>query len=224
MKPVLRSSALALLLPLAGGPPAPAGPALDVRLTVATIHAAALTTPRAAGDSEDRPYLLVSRLGPDTATAGTHFPDAAHLTIRHDQALDPQPLLTLSLQPGDSVRLLLSLLEGEEAPSPAETQAASAAALVLARPQADQAALLAPALAPVTRQGAHWLGSVALLVTNEGGTLFWRAFECLATCQVLTAPKTPELVAKSAAPLAGVVELTGSGGTYHMKLQGERAP
>ncbi|HSB54695.1 MAG TPA: hypothetical protein VLD58_10075, partial [Gemmatimonadales bacterium] len=149
---------------------------------------------------------------------------AAHLTIHQDQALGPQPLLNLSLQPGDSVRILLSLLEADQVQLPAETEAAGAATAVLDQPPETRAPLPASALAPVTRRGAHWLGSVALLLTNEGGTTYWRTFECVATCRVLKGPSTSALAAKPAAPLAGVVELTGAGATYHLQLQGAKEP
>jgi hypothetical protein len=151
-------------------------------------------------------------------------PATAHLSVHQDQALGPRPLVTLSLQPGDSIRLLVTLLEGDRVQLPAETDAATAATAVLAQPSEARAALLAPALAPVTEHGAHWLGSVALLLTNEGGTTYWRAFECVATCRVLKAPGTGALAEKSVAPLAGVVEFSGAGGTYHLQLQGQRAP
>jgi hypothetical protein len=204
----------ALLLPPGSAPvPAPA----DVRLTVATIHAAALTTARAADDSTDAPYLLASIVGPGSTRSTAHLPATSHLVIHQDQALGPESFLNLSLQPGDSVRLLVSLLEADQAQLTPEAEAASAAAVALSQPPEAQGAGLAAALAPVIEQGAHWLGSVSLLLTNEGGTSYWRSFECVATCRVLKAPGTGPLGAQ---PAAGVVEFSGSGGTYHLQLQG----
>jgi hypothetical protein len=211
-----------LLVPLLAGPGHRPDPrAAEVRLTVATIHAAALTTPRAADDAEDGPYLLVSLRGPDSTTSTAHLPATTHLVVHRDQALGPQSLVALRLEPGDSVHLLLSLLEAHLVELPAEAQAANATTAALSQPQDTRAALLAAALAPLTQLGAHWLGSVALLVTNEGGTTYWRTFECVATCRVLTPPGDSALAAKAT---AGVVELSGSGGTYHLQLQGARVP
>lgn len=224
LKPVALCSILAPLLALPSPRPASARASGEVRLTVATIHAAALTAPRAADDAEDGPYLLVGIRGPGSTTATAHLPATTHLAVHQDQALGPQPLVSLRLQPGDSVRLLLSLLEAHKVQLPAETEAASAATAVLDQPPEARATLLASALAPVTRRGAHWLGSVALLLTNEGGTSYWRAFECVATCRVLKRPGTGALAAKPAVPLAGVVELTGAGGTYHLQLQSVQEP
>lgn len=201
----------------AGVRPAPA----EVRLTLTTIHAAALTTPRAADDTKDAPYLLISVLGPKASTTTVQLPATGHLAIQNDEALGARPLMDLSLEPGDSVRLLVSLLEGSEVQPSEEAQAAKASTSLLAQSPAAGAAELSPALAPVTGRGAYWIGSATLLLTNEGGSTYWRALECLATCKVLKAPAGAALAPD--APDAGVVELSGSGGIYHLQMQGRRA-
>ena len=84
-----------------------------------------------------------------------------------------------------------------------------------------RAAALASALSPITNAGAHWIGSASLLVTNENGNVYWRALDCITTCKVLKGP-AGALEPKGGRPMAGVVELSGDGGTYHLQLQGER--
>ena len=163
---------------------APAG----VQFVLATLHAAALTTARSATDATDEPYLLLTTLPSGGAPSTTRFPATERMTIRLDEALGARPLTALSLQPGESTRLLITALEG---PANGET---------------------------------HTLGSVIVLVTNEGGNLFWRSTECVATCRLLTQPASAELPAANAAPLGSVAELTGNGGTYHLNLQGAKAP
>jgi len=193
-----------------------------VHLTIATLHAAALTTPAGSGDTDDSPYLLVSVLGPGTATSSLHLPSTGHLSIHLDEALGAGPLMDLSLQPGDSVRLLVSVLEGKEVRLSDESQAAANSTKVLGQPASDRASTLTAALAPITQQDSHWLGSAALLVTNENGVIYWRGLDCIATCKVLNPPSGTALES-GAKPVAGVVELTGGGGTYHLQLQSQRA-
>jgi hypothetical protein len=188
---------------------------------MATLHAAALTTPSGAGDTEDDPYLLVSILGPGANTAILQLPTTGHLNIHLDEALGARPLTDLSLQPGDSVRLLVSVLEAKQVRASDETQAAASSTKALAASPADRASALVPALAPVTQQDAHWLGSAVLLMTNEDGAIYWRGLDCIATCKVLNPPAGMALE-PGAKPVAGVVELSGGGGTYHLQLQGQR--
>jgi hypothetical protein len=193
-----------------------------VQLNVGTIHAAALSSPRSDADALDAPYVLISIAGPHAANATSRLPATAHMSIRLDQALGLQPLTTLKLQPGDSVRVLVSLMEGEKVERPAEDAAATASVGVLAAPAAERAASLQRALSALTGRGDHWLGSATLLVTNEGGRTYWRAIDCLATCAVINRPASTEIVAAPGAPIAGVLELTGAGATYHMQLNGLR--
>lgn len=216
--------AAGLLVSLPGSRPAPAPAPRRAQLTVATIHAAALSTPRSPTDSMDEPFLLVSQLGPAAAHATARLPEAAHLGIREDQALGAQPLLALGLEPGDSVRLLLTLLEGPGVDLQQEAAVAAAGNAVLMADRGQQLQLLTAATAPLTAAGAHWLGSFAVLLTNEGGTLRWRGLECLATCTVLAAPSSPDLPAPPAQAIGGVVELTGSGATYHLNLRSRLVP
>jgi hypothetical protein len=217
-------SVLLPLLPLAPGirPEAPA-PA-HLQLTVATLHAAGLTTPRTPDDAVDQPYLLVSTIGPGSNAATSRLPEAGHLTVHRDEAVGAQPLLGLRLEPGDTVRFLLSLLEGPQIGPVEETHATASAASALAAAPEARAGLLADALRPVTGAGAHWLGSVTLLVTSRGGTLTWGSLECLVTCKVLTTPAGSARITSAAAPLAAVLEFSGAGGTYHLKLEARQVP
>src|SRR3954467_2668370 len=108
--PIVRLSVLLPLLSGASARPHSSHTATKVRLTVATLHAAALTTPRTESDTVDGPYFLVSILGPKAKTESMHLPEAGHLMIHEDEALGARPLVELSLEPGDSVRVLLSVL------------------------------------------------------------------------------------------------------------------
>jgi hypothetical protein len=198
--------------------------AANVHLTMATLHAAALTAPRTAADSIDQPFFLVSILGPRTTTETMQLPASGHLRIHRDEALGARPLVDLSVAPGDTVRLLVSVLEGPKVQAVDEATAARASTKALSQSASARAATVASALAPVLGDGAHWLGSAILVLTNDGGTPYWRALECVATCSVVSGANAVPLPASSAAPTAGVVALSGAGATYHMQLQGQRAP
>lgn len=220
----LRSVSLgASLASLLGSVTAGSGPSAadaTVRLDIATIHAAALSSPRSAADSSDTPYILIAALGPGGTRRASRLPaDSAHRVIRLDEALKPQPLTTLNLRPGDSVRVLVSLLEGAAYAGPADDAAANASAEAVAASGTQQGAALRQALTPLTGRGDNLLGAAIFLVTNEGGTAYWRAIDCVATCKVLNRPPKPEL---AAAPAASVLELTGAGATYHMQVSGRR--
>jgi hypothetical protein len=192
-----------------------------VTLNVATIHAAALTRSRNASDSADMPFVLVSVVGPGSVQSSLRLPAATAFRVKLNEAIGTQPLTSFTLQPGDSVRVLLSLMEGERLAATDEAAASAAAAGALRAPTGTRAAVLGRALSPLTGQGANWLGSVAVLLTNEGGVTYWRAFECVATCSVLNAPAAAALA--PATSQAAVAEFSGAGGTYHMQLQGTRA-
>lgn len=202
-----------LLLPAARH----AGPATaSIKVDIATVHAAALTTARGATDASDGPYLLVSVIGPGAHRESRHLPDGGHVTLEQDQAAGTMALGTLSLEPGDSVRLLISILEADSVSLPEEAQAAAAATEALGQAGAHPSAELAgAAIAPLTGRGAHWIGSATILLTNEGGTARWRGYECLRSCKVLQPPSDAALATKAT---AGVVELSGDGGTYHMQV------
>ena len=218
----VRLSTLLPLLSFMSFRPVPSHAPTKLRLSIALLHAAALTAPRAATDSTDGPYFLVSILGPQTKTATIHLPSTGHLTIHEDEALDARDLMDLSLEPGDTVRLLVSVLEGKKVMDAGEAAAAAASTKALSQPAAMQAATISSALAPITKEGSRWLGSATLVLTNEAGTIYWRALECVATCNVLSGGAATAFPESSTPPVAGVVELTGSGATYHMKLQGAR--
>lgn len=223
MNLVRLSTLLPFLSFMSDRPVAPHAPT-KVRVTLATLHAASLTTPRALTDSVDGPYFLVSILGPQAKTETIHLPAAGHLTIHQDEALGARQLVDVSLNTGDSVRLLVSVLEGKKVQGSDEAAAAAASTQALSQPAATRAKTISSALSPViTKQEAHWLGSATLLLTNEGGTTYWRALECVSTCKVLSGGATTAFPT-GGATLAGVVELSGAGGTYHMQLQGRRAP
>jgi hypothetical protein len=153
-----------------------------------------------------------------------NLPATGHLSIHEDEALGARELVDLSLEPGDSVRLLVSVLEGKKVQTSDELAAAGASAKALLEPMASRVGTLSSALAPVTKGGAHWLGSAVLLLTNEGGTTYWRALECIATCKVLSGGAAVPFAGADAKPVGGVVELSGAGATYHMQLKGQQAP
>jgi hypothetical protein len=224
---IARLSVLLPLLSFAGYRPlsfplhAPTG----LRLTVGTLHAASLTAPRAAGDSVDGPYILVSILGPKKNARVLHLPDSGHLRINRDEALGARPVADLSLEPGDTVRVLISVLEGRKSEDFAERTAAVTSTIALTQPDSTRVRTISSALSSViAKNGSHWLGSATLLLTNEGGTTYWRALECVATCKVLSGADASPFAAPGGAPVAGVVELSGSGGTYHMQLNAQRTP
>ena len=220
LRSVSLGASLAALLGTVNTSNGPAVADATVRLDVATIHAAALSSPRAAADSSDAPYILIATLGPGGSRRASRLPaDSAHRVIRHDEALKPQPLTTLRLRPGDSVRVLVSLLEGASGAGPADDAAASASAAAITAAGTQQLAALRQALAPLTGRGDKLLGAAIFLVTNEGGAAYWRSIDCVATCTVLNRPATPEL---AATPAASVLELTGAGATYHMQVSGRR--
>jgi hypothetical protein len=87
--------------------------------------------------------------------------------------------------------------------------------------QVEQATRL---VAPLVKQGANVVGSVSLLLTNEGGDVYWRRLDCVASCKVVQAPAKTALPATNGQPLGSTVELSGSGGTYHLALRASRAP
>ena len=191
-----------------------------VQLTIATLHAAALTTPRVAGDSTDAPFFLVEIVGPHNNSASI-LPRSAQPNIRLNEAVGARPLTELTLAQGDSVSVLVSVLENAKVPTSAEGAAAVTGARSASPAElSDHAKRL---VAPLVKAGANWIGSVNLLLTNENGAIFWRRLDCVASCSVLTGPATTALPASAAQPSNGVVEFSGNGGTYHLALQAARA-
>jgi hypothetical protein len=199
--------------------------AAKVRLTIATLHAAVLTAPRAETDSVDQPYFLVSIAGPRGSASMLQLPGEGHLRIHRDEALGARPLVELSLEPGDSVRVLVSVLvsglsggvHGAE-----ERAAADASTHALANASSPLADQLKTAMSPITATGARWLGSSELVIANDDGTVHWRALRCLVSCRVVSGQATAALDVANARQ-QGVVELSGGGGTYHMQLRAEVA-
>jgi hypothetical protein len=217
MRPLaLSATLLATLAAASPAAPQPRPDALSVQVNVATLHAATLTTARGADDRGDQPYILASILGPGTATRTARLPDDGHLAIQLDEAVKSRPLVSLSLAPGETARMVIAALEGSKVDVALEGRVATAGT---ARPNEAPTALgarLAAAMAPLTGRADHWLGSALLDISNEAGTLRWRTFACLATCEVLS---VPDASAAPGTPLSGVLELTGAGGTYHLQLE-----
>ena len=218
-------SRLALLLAVAPAllatPERADAPPEKVALTIQTLHAAALTSARAPGDSTDAPFFLVTVTGRNRGST-TILPDSAPVTLRQDGAVGARPLEVLSLAEGDSVQVLVSVLEsgrGRTGMAPAAEPSSTGAS----ESATDRVARATSPVAPMVRDGAHWIGSASLLVTNEGGAIYWRRLECVASCKVLTAPATA-VALTSARPSAGVLELDGAGGTYHLALRANRMP
>ncbi|MEO8624012.1 MAG: hypothetical protein ABI625_23235 [bacterium] len=191
-----------------------------VQLTMATLHAAALTTSRAAGDSTDAPFLVMTVSGLQPRLSAI-LPDSGRSSIRANQAVGVHSLTELALAQGDSVQVLISVLENATSRTPQTPSPTSAAkkSTASASQQLDEATRL---VAPMVKDGAHWIGSASLLLTNEGGAIYWRRLDCVASCKVLNGPAAAALPSTKGAP--GVVELSGSGGTYHLALQANRTP
>ncbi|MCC7001088.1 MAG: hypothetical protein IT357_02940 [Gemmatimonadaceae bacterium] len=199
----------------------PTAPA-KLQFTLQTVHAAALTKARAQGDAKDEPYLLLSVAGPGASVTAMPFPATESMSIKFDEALPARALHTLSLEDGESVRVVLSALEGPRGSAVMESEAATLAAGIVRQASDKRADALTFALKPLTDTGANLLGAAILVVTNEGGTLYWRALECVTTCSVLTEPTAAAL--QGNATNQGVLELTGAEGTYHFNLIGRRLP
>jgi hypothetical protein len=225
-KSVLWSASLGCLAAFALVRPTHRGAPAQVSLDLTTLHAAALSTARDAADSSDAPYLLVSVIGSAGKSQSQELPATGHWALHADQAVGRTPITTLTLQPGDSIRILLSVLE-DRAASAEELKVATAATTTLAAQRSftnPASALVTPAFAPLTTEGAHWLGSASLLLTNTGGKVYWSSLECVATCKVLRGPAAAgaELTAPQAE--SGVVELDGADATYHMQVAVSRMP
>ncbi len=211
--PMLPAWALAaLLLPT----PAPS----HVSIGLATLHAAALTTARGSADQSDAPYFLVSVVGPRVSNSA-RLPAGARFGIVNNGIVQPTVLQQVDLDPGDSVRVVISVLEAESGDLAPETDAAKAVTLALSGrsgPLLDPAGpVLGPAVAGLQGAGAHWIGAVSLLLTNEGGSTFWRRMDCAQDCEVLQGLPGQDGAALKG-PVNGVFELRGAGGTYHMQL------
>ena len=206
-----------LLVSLLSPGPAPRRVAIDLT----TLHAAALTTSRGAGDSTDAPYFLVSVLG-SRSHSSSHLPASGHFRLAENAIVSPTPMEVLLLAPGDSARVVISVLESESAALAPELDggvATTSGLSQLGRPLLDPASqTLAAALTGLQQGGAHWLGSVSLLITTEGGSIWWRRMDCAEDCTVLQGlPEGTEGV-ELGTPARGVFELTGSGGTFHLQL------
>ena len=214
---VLRLAPLLALTTAFSSQPRSAG--AKVRLTIATLHAAALTEPRAQSDSVDQPYFLVSIAGPHGSASMLQLPSQGHLRIHEDEALGARPLAELSLEPGDSARVLVSVLTGAVYATE-ERAAADAATRALERGSSPLADELKTALSPITTVGARWLGSSELVIANDNGTVHWRTLRCLVSCNVLSGRATATLDAANAKQ-QGVVALSGAGASYHMQLRAE---
>lgn len=199
--------------------------AASVSLDLATLHAAALSASRGAGDSTDAPYVLVSIVSGNGRSATMEMPATGHYTIHLDQALGSTPITRLDLSPGDTVRILFSVLENSTA-ADNELPVATAATRTLTEQKprfgAPSATVVTPALAPLTSAGAHWLGSASVLLSNVEGKLLWGSFDCVQSCKVLASPAKDGAAEVDAGGAAGVVELSGASATYHMKLAAKR--
>jgi hypothetical protein len=222
---------LGILLALGAVPAPDRSPPAQLDMTLATIHAATLSSARSATDTTDAPYLLVSIVGTGGRAESRALPAEGHWTMKLDEAKTGMPVVSLGLQPGDSVRVLLSLLEDRTA-LPEELRIATTTTEELVRqgsrlslPTTD---LVTTALAPLTSRGAHWLGSASLLLTNVGGTTYWTSMDCVASCALVRPPSdaaTGALLTEGAPrPATGLVELTGASSVYHLQVALRRAP
>lgn len=210
----------------ASAPAAAVQPRLQaqIQLDMATLHAAALSKARSARDSLDAPYLLVTMLGPGTMQTSMQMPAASkHWSIRQDEAKGAAPLTSVIVQPGDSVRVLFTLLEAEQVDAASEASVGTMLTK-LDRNAVQQAKSLAPALSVLTNRGATWIGSATMLLTNEGGKPYWRALDCVSTCKVSNSPlKASTATELTPSATAAVIELNGNSATYHLQVTAKRA-
>jgi hypothetical protein len=190
-----------------------------VELLIATLHAAALTSPNAPRDSVDAPYLLVSVFGPHTKSQALTFPAEGHLRIHRDEALGARALETLRLADGDSLRVLITVMEGGPADRSVEDRAAAEAASEPAANAIERNRIVRAAVEPLVRRGARWVGSAALLLTRETGVSYWRGLDCVTSCKVISGAASASLNTAGPAAPSGVIELSGGGATYHVKLE-----
>jgi hypothetical protein len=191
-----------------------------VAIELATLHVAGLTTPRGAGDETDAPFLLISVIRPH-AQSTSHLPASGHWRLAEDAVVTPTAVDLLELAPGDSARVVIAVLESEGAePAPELASGVTSAKALseLGQPLLDPAGpALGAGLDGLNQAGVHRVGAISLLVTNEGGTLWWRRMDCVQDCAVLMGIPDGTGTVLSA-PTNGVYELTGAGGTYHLNL------
>ena len=190
-----------------------------VELSIATLHAAALTSPNTPRDSVDAPYLLVSVIGPHTKSHALTLPAEGHWRVHRDEALGARPLETLRLGDGDSVRVLVTVMEGGRADRSAEGRAAAEAASEPAANARQRSQIVSAAVEPLVSGGARWIGSATLLLTREAGVSYWRGLDCVTSCKIISGGASASLNAADAAASSGVIELSGGGATYHLKLE-----
>jgi hypothetical protein len=194
-----------------------------VELRIATVHAAALTSPNAPQDSVDTPYLLVSVVGPRSKSHALTFPAEGHWRIHRDQALGALTVETLQLGDGDSVHVLVTLMEGGRADRSAEDRAATEAASEPAADAGERNRIVSAAVEPLVSRGARMIGSAALLLTRENGVAYWRGLGCVTSCKVVSGASSTSLAPSATAAPSGVIELSGAGATYHVKLEARPA-
>ncbi|MEO7996344.1 MAG: hypothetical protein ABI852_02805 [Gemmatimonadaceae bacterium] len=199
----------------------------QVQLDMATLHAAALTKARTTRDSADAPYLFVTVFGPGKANMSMQMPATSqHWAIRQDEAKGAAPLTSITVEPGDSVRVLFTLLEADQVSATEETTVARSLTK-LPNAMMNSATAIAPQLMPLTTLGAQWIGSAMMLLTNEGGKTYWRALDCVSTCKVSNSPvkstNESELTTNAKNALAGVLELNGNAATYHLQVTAKRS-
>jgi hypothetical protein len=190
----------------------------SVELRIATLHAAALTPPNGAPDSVDSPYLLVSVVGPRTTSHAFTFPADGRWRIHRDEALGARALETLRIGDGDSVRVLVTVMEGGQADRSMMDRAAEAMSGRAAN-HGERNRIVSAAVEALVSGGARWLGSAALVLTRDAGVSYWRGLDCLATCKVISGAAPVSLDAAAPASPSGVIELSGAGATYHLKLE-----
>ena len=195
-------------------------PPARISLELATLHVAGLTSARTADDKTDAPYLLVSVLRTGGRTS-VRLPATGRWRLTEDAVVQPTVMDILELAPGDSARVVISVLESEAtelAPEVAGATASTTALSAMAHPFLDPAgAAVAPVLVSLGQAGSRRIGVVSVLLTNEGGVTWWRRMECVEDCAVLKG-LTPAAGASLATTTNGGFELNGAGGTYHLNL------
>ena len=79
--------------------------------------------------------------------------------------------------------------------------------------------MVSDAVEPLVSRGARWVGSATLLLTREAGISYWRGLGCITSCKVISGAAPAALNTAGSASPTGVIELSGSGATYHLKLE-----
>jgi hypothetical protein len=100
-----------------------------------------------------------------------------------------------------------------------EDRAAAEAASEPAADASQRGHIVSTAVEPLVSRGARMIGSATLLLTREAGVSYWRGLGCIISCKVVSGAASASLDATNSPAPSGVIELSGAGATYHLKLE-----